>query len=63
MTMTEAAKEARREYKRRWNAANRDKQREYEMRYWERKAAENQKKTEEIGRGADNDHRHDPGGP
>lgn len=37
--MTEAAKEARREYKRQWNARNKDKVREAQARYWERKAA------------------------
>lgn len=38
-TMTEAAKEARRAYKREWNKKNRDKVRESQRRYWERKAA------------------------
>lgn len=38
--MTETAKEARRAYKRKWNAQNRDKVREAQARYWERKAAE-----------------------
>ena len=37
--MTEAAKEARRAYKRQWNARNRDKVKEAQARYWERKAA------------------------
>ena len=37
--MTEAAKQARREYKRQWNKRNRDKCRAAEQRYWERKAA------------------------
>ena len=37
--MTEAAKEARRQYKREWNRKNRDKVRESQRRYWERKAA------------------------
>lgn len=49
MPMTEAAKEARRAYKRRWNAQNRDKQREYMQRYWERKATENQQETARNG--------------
>lgn len=63
ITLTEAAKEARREYKRRWNAANRDKQREYEQRYWERKAAKNRQESAEIGRGTDNDHQRAAGRP
>lgn len=37
--MTDAAKEARRAYKREWNRKNRDKCRAAEARYWERKAA------------------------
>ena len=37
--MTEAAREARRAYKREWNRKNRDKCRAAEQRYWERKAA------------------------
>jgi hypothetical protein len=41
MTMTQAAVEARRAYKRRWNAQNRDRNREYMARYWEKKAAQN----------------------
>lgn len=36
--MTEAAKEARRIYKREWARRNRDKVREHQARYWERKA-------------------------
>lgn len=34
--------EARREYKRRWNAKNRDKVREHTRRYWERKVLHEQ---------------------
>ena len=36
--MTDKAIEARRAYKRKWNADNREKVREYQDRYWERKA-------------------------
>lgn len=36
--MTEAAKEARRAYKRAWNAKNKDKVKAAQERYWERKA-------------------------
>lgn len=38
--MNEAAKQARREYQRKWNAAHRDKVKEYQERYWNRKAQE-----------------------
>lgn len=37
--MTDAAREARRNYKREWNRRNKDKVREAQARYWERKAA------------------------
>jgi Zn-finger nucleic acid-binding protein len=36
----EAAREARREYMRRWRAKNRERIREYEKQYWARRAAE-----------------------
>lgn len=42
--MDEKAKEARRAYSNAWRAANRDRVREYNRRYWERKAAQMQKK-------------------
>ena len=35
--MSEAAREARRAYMRKWRAANKDKQREYARRHWEKK--------------------------
>jgi hypothetical protein len=35
--LSEHAAEKRRQYKREWNAKNRDKCREHERRYWERK--------------------------
>ena len=38
--MTDAAKEARRAYKREWNRANKEKVKAAQARYWERKAAE-----------------------
>ena len=44
--MTDEAKEARREYRRKWYRANAAKQREYEARHWEKVAAE-KKKAEE----------------
>ena len=36
--MTDKAIEARRAYKRKWNADNREKVREYQDRYWEKRA-------------------------
>ena len=38
--MTEEARAAMREYKRRWNAANKDRVRAYNVAYWERRAQE-----------------------
>lgn len=38
-TMTQAAIEARRQYKREWNRRNRDKVKKHQRDYWERKAA------------------------
>lgn len=52
--MTEAAKQARREYKRAWNRKNRDKVQQAQARYWERRAAALQKqKTETDDQEAD----------
>lgn len=47
--MNEKAKALRREYKRRWNAANKDKVKAAQERYWQRKAdaAEAQETTDE----------------
>ncbi len=52
MPMTPDAKEARREYQRKWDAENREKRREYMRRYWERKAAEKRNEKEQIGTSA-----------
>ncbi len=38
--MSEAAKAARREYKRKWNQENKDKLKAYQARFWEKKAKE-----------------------
>ena len=46
-SLAEQAAEKRREYKRQWNADNRDKCREYTRRYWERQVLKEQQ-------GADN---------
>lgn len=43
--MTEQAKEARRAYKKAWNAANKDKVKAANQRYWERKTVEAQQQT------------------
>lgn len=37
--MTDAALQARREYKRAWNRQNRDKVKQYNANYWEKRAA------------------------
>lgn len=47
MAMTEAAREKRREYKRNWNRANRDKVKQYQERYWTKKVEEDKQKTAE----------------
>ncbi len=38
-TAADAAKEARRAYKRKWNAEHKEKVKEYQRKYWERRAA------------------------
>lgn len=48
--MEDSAREARNRYKREWYAKNKEKQREYERRYWKRKADSDKKKTEENGK-------------
>ena len=48
--MTDKAKEMRREYKRAWNRANKDKVKAAQERYWDKKATETQEilaKTDE----------------
>ena len=45
-TMTEAAKEARRAYKREWNRKNPDKVKEAQRRYWEKRARITQEQTD-----------------
>lgn len=49
VALTEDAKNARREYKRKWNRANPDKNRAYMERYWNRKAQSGRQKTAENG--------------
>lgn len=46
--MTEQAKELRKEYKRAWNRANKDKVKAAQDRYWERKAAEQKQQADEL---------------
>lgn len=46
--ITKAAAEARRQYQKAWYAKNKDKVKEYQQRYWERKAASNAADTSEA---------------
>ena len=46
--LSEAAAEKRREYKRAWNAKNRDKVREHTRRYWENRV---KRELEGVGHG------------
>ena len=49
--LTDKAREARNAYQREWNRKNREKVREHQRRYWERKAAEleaEERKAEEC---------------
>ena len=45
MDMSESAKQARRAYIRAWNAKNRDKVKQYQRNYWERKADSDRQET------------------
>ena len=45
--MNEAAKEARRAYKKKWNAEHRDRVKQYQEDYWNRKAQEAKEHEEE----------------
>ena len=51
LTLEERAKEERREYFRQWRAKNKDKVRENNRRYWERRAARaaETKREQEVG--------------
>ncbi|MBR0351669.1 MAG: phosphatase [Oscillospiraceae bacterium] len=51
--MSNDAKEARREYYRKWRAKNKDKQSEYTRRYWERKAEHEKGVQEDAGKDTD----------
>lgn len=44
--MTEAAKQARREYKREWNRKNKDRVKAAQIRYWEKRARITQEQTD-----------------
>ena len=50
--MTDAARAARNAYKRRWAAENPEKVKAYQSKYWERKAAE-----QERGKPSEGDHK------
>ena len=47
--MTDAAKEARRAYKRAWNKANPEKVKAYQANYWQKKAEQAQQAAEARG--------------
>ncbi len=49
MAMTDAAREARNAYKRKWYKENPDKRREYQERYWQKKTQSDRQKTAETG--------------
>lgn len=51
--MSQAAREARRLYKRRWNRANPEKVRAAQARYWERRAQEAQEEKNDDDERAD----------
>lgn len=53
--MTNEAVQKRREYQRAWRAANRDKVKANNARYWERKAAAERNKAENNGKAVEND--------
>ena len=46
--MTDAAKEARRQYKRQWAKKNPEKVKAHQARYWEKRAAEQANQTQET---------------
>ena len=46
MDLHEAAKEAQREYQRKWRAANKEKVRQHNQNYWKKKALESMKSAE-----------------
>lgn len=48
MALSKEAQEARREYKRRWNAANKDKVKAAQERYWDKVAAQQAADTQET---------------
>ena len=51
--MNEAAKEARRAYKRKWQRENRDKVKQYQENYWNRKAQEAAANSDTAGEPAE----------
>ena len=50
MELSEKARQLRNEYQRQWKAKNPDKIREYNRRFWERKAAEPENEVMELHR-------------
>lgn len=49
MKMSEQAREARREYARKWRAANKEKQKQYAARHWEKVAASQRQEAAKEG--------------
>ena len=52
--MTDEAKAARNAYRREWYRKNPEKRKEYQARYWAKKAASERQKTAENGRREEN---------
>lgn len=48
MAITQEAREARRAYKREWNRKNKDKLREYNERYWQKKAEQAAERERQV---------------
>ena len=51
--ISDAAKQARREYKREWNKRNADKVRAAQRRYWEKRALMKREANDEHGKGSE----------
>ena len=48
MNLSEQAKEARRQYAKNWRAANRGKQKQYMLKYWEKIAEKQNRETKDT---------------
>lgn len=49
MNLSKQAKEARRQYAKNWRAANRGKQKQYMLKYWEKVAEKQKRETKGTG--------------